>query len=38
VSFEQLIDMMVASDFEIAKKEKTLVDAGYTPQRNGSAL
>jgi GDPmannose 4,6-dehydratase len=29
VSFEQLIDMMVAADLEIAKKEKTLVDAGY---------
>ncbi len=29
VSFEQLIDMMVASDLEIAKKEKTLADAGY---------
>ena len=38
VSFEQLIDMMVANDFEIAQKEKTLVDAGYTPQRNGRAL
>jgi GDPmannose 4,6-dehydratase len=30
VSFEQLIDMMVAADLEIAEKEKTLVDAGYT--------
>jgi GDPmannose 4,6-dehydratase len=29
VSFEQLVDMMVASDLEIAKKEKTLTDAGY---------
>ena len=29
VSFEQLVDMMVASDLEIAKKEKTLSDAGY---------
>jgi GDPmannose 4,6-dehydratase len=29
VSFEQLVDMMVASDLEIAKKEKTLADAGY---------
>jgi GDPmannose 4,6-dehydratase len=29
VSFEQLIDMMIASDLEIAKKEKTLTDAGY---------
>jgi GDPmannose 4,6-dehydratase len=29
VSFEQLVDMMVASDLDIAKKEKTLRDAGY---------
>jgi GDPmannose 4,6-dehydratase len=29
VSFEQLVDMMVASDLEIAKKERTLADAGY---------
>ena len=29
VSFEELIDMMVAADLEIARKEKTLVDAGY---------
>ena len=29
VSFEQLIDMMIASDMELAKKEKTLRDAGY---------
>jgi len=29
VSFEQLVDMMVASDLDIAKKEKTLADAGY---------
>ena len=29
VTFNQLIDMMVASDLEIAGKEKTLVDAGY---------
>ncbi|MCL5808237.1 MAG: GDP-mannose 4,6-dehydratase [Deltaproteobacteria bacterium] len=29
VGFEELIDMMVAADLEIAKKEKTLVDAGY---------
>ncbi len=30
ISFEQLIDMMVAADLETAEKEKTLVDAGYT--------
>ncbi len=29
VSFEQLIDMMIAADLEIAQKEKTLIDAGY---------
>ncbi|MBM4270904.1 MAG: GDP-mannose 4,6-dehydratase [Deltaproteobacteria bacterium] len=29
VSFEQLIDMMIAADMELAKKEKTLRDAGY---------
>ncbi|HTZ39581.1 MAG TPA: GDP-mannose 4,6-dehydratase [Syntrophales bacterium] len=29
VSFEKLIDMMIAGDLEIAKKEKTLADAGY---------
>jgi len=29
VSFEQLIDMMVGSDLEMANKEKTLLDAGY---------
>jgi GDPmannose 4,6-dehydratase len=30
VGFEELIAMMVAADMEIAQKEKTLVDAGYT--------
>jgi GDPmannose 4,6-dehydratase len=30
VSFDQLIDMMVAADLEIAAKEKTLLNAGYT--------
>jgi GDPmannose 4,6-dehydratase len=29
VNFEKLIDMMIASDMELAKKEKTLVDAGF---------
>jgi GDPmannose 4,6-dehydratase len=29
VGFDQLIDMMVASDLETARQEKTLVDAGY---------
>ena len=29
VSFEKLIDMMIAADLELAKKEKTLLDAGF---------
>jgi GDPmannose 4,6-dehydratase len=29
VSFDGLIDMMIAADLESAEKEKTLVDAGY---------
>ena len=29
ISFENLIDMMIAADLELAKKEKTLVDAGF---------
>jgi len=29
VSFDMLVDMMVASDMELAKREKTLLDAGY---------
>ncbi|MFO7570673.1 MAG: GDP-mannose 4,6-dehydratase [Smithellaceae bacterium] len=30
VTFDQLIDMMIAADLELAKKEKTLVDAGFS--------
>ncbi len=30
VSFDQLIDMMIDSDLEIARKEKTLTDAGFS--------
>jgi len=30
VTFDQLIDMMIAADIELAKKEKTLVDAGFS--------
>jgi GDPmannose 4,6-dehydratase len=30
VSFDQLVDMMVVADMELAKKEKTLVDAGFS--------
>lgn len=29
VSFDQLIDMMVRADLEIAAREKTLIDSGY---------
>ncbi len=29
VNFEELIDMMIAADMEISRKEKTLLDAGY---------
>ena len=29
VNFDQLIDMMVEADLELAKKERTLLDAGY---------
>lgn len=29
VNFDQLIDMMLAADLEIARKEKTLFDAGF---------
>jgi GDPmannose 4,6-dehydratase len=29
VTFEQLIDMMIKSDLELAEKERTLLDAGY---------
>ncbi len=29
VSFDMLIDMMIKADMELAKKEKTLVDAGF---------
>jgi len=29
VNFDKLIDMMIAADMELAKKEKTLVDAGF---------
>jgi GDPmannose 4,6-dehydratase len=30
VTFDALIDMMIAADMELAKKEKTLVDAGFS--------
>lgn len=34
ISFTQLIDMMVDADLELAKKEKTLLDAGYKHWKN----
>jgi GDPmannose 4,6-dehydratase len=34
VTFDQLIDMMVEADLELAKKEKTLLDAGYKNVKN----
>jgi GDPmannose 4,6-dehydratase len=34
VSFDQLIDMMLEADMEIARKEKTLLLAGYANQKN----
>lgn len=30
VTFDALIDMMIATDMELAKKEKTLLDAGFS--------
>lgn len=30
ITFDKLIDMMIAADLELAKKEKTLVDAGFS--------
>ena len=34
--FSELIDMMIASDMEQAKKEKTLLEAGYEGIRSGN--
>jgi len=30
ITFDKLIDMMIAADLELAKKEKTLVEAGFS--------
>jgi GDPmannose 4,6-dehydratase len=30
ITFDQLVDMMIVSDLELAKKEKTLLDAGFS--------
>ena len=34
VSFDQLIDMMIEADPELAEKERTLLDAGYENVKN----
>jgi GDPmannose 4,6-dehydratase len=36
VSFEKLVDMMIEADMEMAKKEKTLVDAGFCSGSNNN--
>ncbi|MBI2374227.1 MAG: GDP-mannose 4,6-dehydratase [Deltaproteobacteria bacterium] len=36
VSFEALVDMMIANDLELARQEKTLRTAGYNPPRSSS--
>ena len=38
VTFEQLIDMMVKADMELAEKEKTLLDAGYRSRGNNCMI
>jgi GDPmannose 4,6-dehydratase len=38
VSFDQLIDMMIGTDMELAKKEKTLVDAGFHHANNTETI
>jgi len=34
IAFDALIDMMIATDLELAKKEKTLLDAGFACSAN----
>lgn len=34
ISFDALIDMMIATDMELAKKEKTLLNAGFASSAN----
>ncbi|HOG17475.1 MAG TPA: GDP-mannose 4,6-dehydratase [Syntrophales bacterium] len=38
VSFDGLVDMMVAADLELARKEKTLLEAGYGASGNRRVL
>jgi GDPmannose 4,6-dehydratase len=35
VTFDKLVDMMIAADLELAKKEKILVDAGFACNNSG---
>jgi GDPmannose 4,6-dehydratase len=35
VTFDELINMMIATDMEIARKEKTLIDAGFICSNGG---
>lgn len=37
VNFEELIHMMVTHDLDLARQERTLHRAGYTPQQRGAA-
>jgi GDPmannose 4,6-dehydratase len=38
VSFDQLVDMMVEADMELAEKERTLRNAGYKCTHNGRSI
>ena len=38
VSFDQLVDMMVETDMELAEKERTLRNAGYKCTHNGRSI
>ena len=38
VNFDSLIDMMVTADMELANREQTLIDAGYTCSGNGRMI
>jgi len=38
VSFDRLVEMMIETDMELAKREKTLLDAGYECNGNSRSL
>jgi GDPmannose 4,6-dehydratase len=38
VNFDQLVDMMIKTDMELARKEKTLLDAGYECNGNPRSM